>query len=87
MALSLSDHYWVKPVGSDLAWREVNYFDNDFSDDVGDVLFGRSVQEGSIDLSSPDITSEGNLKKRWRIIDGQRCLIKGGSGESLQEPQ
>ena len=86
MALSLSDHYWVKPVGSDLAWREVNYFDNDFSDDVGDVLFGRSVQEGSIDLSSPDITSEGNLKKRWRIIDGQRCLIKGGSGESLQEP-
>ena len=86
MALSLSDHYWVKPAGSNLTWSDVNYFDNAFSDDVGDILFGNPVQEGSIDFSSPDITSEGNLKKRWRIIDGQRCLIKGGSGESLQEP-
>lgn len=86
LALSLSDHYWVKPAGSNLTWSDVNYFDNAFSDDVGDILFGNPVQEGSIDFSSPDITSEGNLKKRWRIIDGQRCLIKGGSGESLQEP-
>ena len=35
MGLSLSDTYWVRPESSDLAWENVNFFDNDFSDDVG----------------------------------------------------
>lgn len=39
--LSLSDHYWIRPQGCNLAWEQVNFFDNPFSDDVGDVLFGR----------------------------------------------
>lgn len=85
-ALSLSDHYWVRPEGSDLGWADVNLFDNDPPCDVGDLLFGAPVDRCSVDLASPDITTEGNLRKRWGIIDGGRCLIKGGSGESLQEP-
>lgn len=86
MALSLSDHYWVKPVNSECTWSDVNYFENDFSDDIGDLLFGRPISVKTVNYSSPDITSEGNLKKRWKIINGTRCLVKGGSGESLQEP-
>lgn len=86
MALSLSDHYWVKPEGSDLQWKDVNFFSNDFSDDIGDLLFGNRMYAESMDLSSPDITTEGNLKKRWRIVDGRRMLFKGGSGTIRQEP-
>jgi hypothetical protein len=37
------------------------------------------------DLNAPDNTSEGNLPKRWAIIDNTRCLIKGG-GFLNQEP-
>ena len=86
MGLSLSDHYWVRLAGESISWSDVNYFDNGFSADVGDLLFGREVRVGSIDLSSPDNTAEGVLRKRWTVVDGKRCLIKSGGGIGGQEP-
>ncbi len=83
--LSLSDHYWLKPTDSALTWEQINFFDNPFSDDIGDILFGK--QHGAeIDFASPDITTDGNLKKRWRIINGKRCLMKGGSEPFYPQP-
>ncbi|MBP0955583.1 MAG: HipA domain-containing protein [Oscillospiraceae bacterium] len=86
LGLSLSDHYWVKPSGSDMTWESVNFFDNDFSDDMGDVLFGSSVKSVNFNYSSPDNTSDGNLQKRWKIADGKRCLMKSGTSPFRQEP-
>ena len=86
LGLSLSDHYWVKPAGSDMTWESVNFFDNDFSDDIGDVLFGTGNKSINFDYASPDNTSDGNLQKRWKIIDGKRCLIKSGSAPYRQQP-
>jgi len=83
--LSLSDQYWIRPIGSDLLWENVNFFENDFSEDIGDVLFGHANKAEDFDFSSPDNTSDGCLKKRWKIIDGKRCLIKGGSGLEKQQ--
>lgn len=83
--LSLSDQYWIKEDGSSLQWKDINFFDNDFSDDVGEALFGRKVSD-VLDLLSPNNTSDGWLKKKWKIIDGKRVLLKARSGESLQEP-
>ena len=84
--LSLSDQYWICPAGSDLTWDDINFFDNSFSDDIGDILFGEVKKTDAIDFSSPDSTSDGNLKKRWKIINGKRCLIKGGSNPYRQQP-
>lgn len=84
--LSLSDQYWIKPDVSDLTWEDVNFFDNSFSDDIGDVLFGAPKKDNALNFSSPDNTSDGFLKKRWKIIDGKRCLIKGGSNPFRQQP-
>ena len=84
--LSLSDQYWIKPDGSDLTWEDVNFFDNSFSDDIGDVLFGAPKKDNALNFSSPDNTSDGFFKKRWKIIDGKRCLIKGGSNPFRQQP-
>lgn len=52
MGLSLSDRYWIRPLGSDIGWRDVNFFDNEFSEDVGDILFGTVVEGGRLNLSS-----------------------------------
>jgi len=84
--LSLSDQYWVNPVQNPLKWEEVNFFDNNFSEDVGNILFGDDVRDRKINLVSPDNTSDGWLKKKWKIIDGKRCLIKGGSDPFWQQP-
>ncbi len=84
--LSLSDQYWICPESSALSWDDVNFFHNDFSEDIGDVLFGANKKADVMDFSSPDNTSDGNLKKRWKIIGGRRCLIKGGSNPFQQQP-
>ena len=87
--LSLSDQYWMRNPKSNIRWEDINYFDNDFSDETGRFFFsGRAAkpeETGAIDLNAPDNTSDGNLPKRWSIIEGQRCLIKGG-GFLNQEP-
>ena len=84
--LSLSDQYWICPKGSNIKWENINFFDHDFSLDIGDILFGQNKNIKNLNLSSPDNTSDGNLKKRWKIINGKRCLIKGGSNPYRQQP-
>lgn len=83
--LSLTDQYWVTPCSSPQRWAEVNFFENPFSDDVGQALFG-GVLSDKVDLLSPCCTSEGNLKKRWTIQNGTRVLLKAGTAPFFQEP-
>ena len=84
--LSLSDQYWIRPTGTDLKWDDINFFDHAFSDDIGDILLGAKKETAEFDFSSPDNTSDGCLKKRWKILNGQRCLLKGGSNPFRQQP-
>jgi len=84
--LSLSDQYWIRPESSDVKWADVNFFDNSFSEDVGDILFGEVPKKADVDLMSPDNTSDGWLKKKWIIVDGKRQLVKSGSNPIQQEP-
>ena len=84
--LSLSDSYWILPESSNINWYDLNFFDNAFSEDVGDVLFGREKNIETFDFNSPDNTTDGYLKKRWKITNGKRCLIKGGSNPFRQQP-
>jgi hypothetical protein len=84
--LSLSDQYWVCPENSALRWEDINFFEHPFSEDVGNLLFGEARNSENFNLASPDNTSDGWLKKKWIVADGKRCLIKGGSGATRQEP-
>lgn len=84
--LNLSDQYWVSPAGAPLDWAKSNFYDNPFSDDVGNFLFGEIAEQGMLDCMSPCGATDGWLKKKWKIIGGQRVLIKGGSGLLQQEP-
>lgn len=84
--LSLSDQYWISPKDKPLIWKEINFFDHDFSEDVGNLLFGYGEFSDSMSLISPDNTSDGQLIKKWKIADGKRVLIKGGSNPYQQEP-
>ena len=83
LGLCLSDRYWIRPAGSDIVWSEANMFDNPFPTDIGDALFCERTSVRS--LRSPDVTTEGNLAKRWRVVDGERVLFKG-STRFGQEP-
>ena len=84
---SLSDQYWFRPKGAELKWEDINFFQNEFSKDMGEILFGRAPGDPArLSLLSPDNTSDGWLRKKWIVADGKRFLMKGGSGVFRQEP-
>lgn len=84
--LNLSDQYWILPETINVCWNDINFFENDFSEDIGNILIGIGESSDRINYMSPDIASDGWLKKKWRIADGKRVLYKAGSGSYLQEP-
>lgn len=84
--LGLSDQYWVKEITSSITWNEINFFCNPFSGDIGKLMLEETVYIDEPNLSSPDNSSQGNLRKKWKIIKGKRCLIKTGNTLNNQEP-
>jgi hypothetical protein len=85
--LSLSDQYWIKPEGENIEWKDVNFFENDFSEDMGKIAFSENTKLLSeLSFFSPDNTSDGWLRKKWIIQKKERCLVKAGSGVFRQEP-
>ena len=86
LGFSLSDQYWIKREGSREKWEDLNFFQNDFSEDMGHFLLGQKENSKNLNLMSPDNSSDGELKKKWKIINGDRFLIKGGNSLNNQEP-
>lgn len=84
--LSLSDQYWVKGIDENILWEDINFFDNDFSEDIGKILFDGGKTPINLNLNTPDMTSNGNYEKRWKIINGDRYLVKAGGKMINQEP-
>ena len=85
LGLSLSDQYWINPQNAPTRWESINFFNNTFSEDIGKILFDNISVENP-DLMSPDNTSDGQIRKKWKIINNERCLIKGYSLPYKQEP-
>ena len=92
--LSLSDCYWLNDQDDPKTWDKINFFDNDFTDDLGFLTLGQDSAGSSpdapdyaqVNLSSPNSTLGGDLLKKWKIIDGRRVLLKSGVGAFNQEP-
>lgn len=80
--LSLTDHYWLQPIGEERYWKEINYFENDFSDELGDLLTdsGKISADAHISKFSPSSSVNGEMKKKWIIEDGKRYLLKVNVG-------
>lgn len=77
-ALSLNDQYWIKKEDEFIIYDDISFFSNAFDEDIGNALFGK-LKKKRISYYSPDSTSIGNLKKRWLVVDGKKCLLKAGT--------
>lgn len=92
--LSLSDCYWLNDDDDPKQWADINFFDNEFTDDLGFLTLGQDSLSSSpgvpdyasLRLSSPNSTLGGDLLKKWKIIGGDRVLLKAGVGFANQEP-
>ncbi len=88
--LSLNDVYWVVEDGFEGAYSKYNLYENNFSQILALVAFtgyGSSVRSSL--ASCPEFTTNGNLQKCWRRIDGKVYLYKGatsGASNTGYEP-
>ena len=59
LGLSLTDYYWIKPLGSGLTWEDVNLFDNDFKENL---LLGKiTYNQNEVEEYQPNSSLQGNL--------------------------
>lgn len=87
LGLSLTDHYWVNPVDKLYKWEEINFFTNDFRDEIGNYYFHDSISDKNkiMNLKNrtifyPSGSLQGELQKKWVIQNGKRYLIKANHG-------
>ena len=90
MGLSLNDSYWVVPRGFEGRFDEYNLYENPFSEAIGALAVAGEARSAILTGNTPELTTDGTLRKGWRILDGKRILYKGASegfvpGEPLSE--
>lgn len=78
--LSLNDSYWCVPEGFNGRFSEYNLYENTFNKALSLIAYtGFGSVRPSGFSSSPEFTTNGNLRKGWRRIGGVVQLYKGGS--------
>lgn len=88
LGLSLTDYYWISPIGTKLKWKEVNLFINEFHDDIN-IAGDEEENQSDIPHYTPNGSLQGSLGKCWTIRNKKRGMIKGNrdnlSAESFNE--
>ena len=80
MGLSLNDSYWVVPEGFNGSFKDYNLYENRFSKTLSLVAYTGVGQSQEAFSTSPELTTQGMLRKAWRFIEGDGIyLYKGGT--------
>lgn len=83
---SLTDQYWLTEDTS-FTWNNINFFTNFYDKNIGDLFFKEWAVGHVCPSNSPDITTNGLLKKRWiQSDDKTSSLVKAGNMKMKQEP-
>lgn len=78
--LSLNDSFWVVPLGFRGTFKEYNLYENRFSSVLALVAYTGIGQSHEAFTTSPELTTQGMLRKAWRFMEGDGIyLYKGGT--------
>lgn len=79
LGLSVTDSYWIVPEDFQGKFADYNLFDNDFTKALELAAFiGYDTKVKGL-TTSPELTTNGMLRKCWRRIDDKLYLYKGGT--------
>jgi len=85
LGLSLTDYYWMKPMGEYYRWEDVNLFTNGFTNEVELEQLRMDDTSRKYSQYVPNSSLQGQLDKKWIINGGKRYLIKGNRDETSTE--
>ncbi len=80
MGLSLNDSYWVVPADFKGEFADYNLYENRFSEALSLVAYTGVGGSNEAFSTSPELTTNGMLRKAWRFVDNDEIyLYKGGT--------
>ena len=80
MGLSLNDSYWVVPADFKGEFADYNLYENRFSEVLSLVAYTGVGGSNEAFSTSPELTTNGMLRKAWRFVDNDGIyLYKGGT--------
>ena len=83
--LCLEDPYWIVEEGFDGQYADYNFFENDISEKVSEIAFtGKFNEEDKPYPLSPEINTNGSLKKCWKKKGDEIILYKASSYQGLE---
>ena len=85
-ALSLNDTFWVKQADSQLCWRDVSLYQNNFDEIIAEAALNGSFSEQSLSSTSPEFVTDGYYAKCWKRESDGIYLYKAGSATYELEP-
>lgn len=77
--LSLNDVHWVVAENDQVLWKDINLYDNPFSETLASMAFTGGDGTVALGSTSPELTTNGMLAKCWRRRNGVPVLFKGGT--------
>lgn len=81
---SLNDTYWIREKDElnikceALKWNDVNLYKG-FKENLGIISFFGNTSSLGGKIKTPELTTQGMLRKAWRIIDGDIYLYKANT--------
>lgn len=82
--LSLADIYWVREEGEEIAFAEINLYDNHLSNAFVDVsLRGKQMTIGNKELAH-DLSTNGCFPKAWTRTEKGFSLLKDGGERAIE---
>ena len=83
-AATITDNYWVKPIGSDMMYEDVKFEDDYFSNLAlkGNYdSFNKAAN--SKHSKTPELTNIGSFEKCWKLRDGKWWMYKSANHDEL----
>lgn len=81
---TITDNYWVRPIGSDLTYDDVK-FDNDFFSNLALKGTYDSFNKAAMSKHSktPELTNIGSFEKCWKLRDSKWWMHKKATHDEL----
>lgn len=81
---TITDNYWIRPIGSELTYDDVKFTDDYFSNLAlkGNYnSFNRAAN--SCRSKTPELTNVGSFEKCWKLRNGKWCMYKKATHDEM----
>lgn len=81
---TITDNYWIRPIGSDMAYDEVRFSDDYFSNLALKGTYDSFNRAASSKRSkTPELTNIGSFEKCWKLRSGKWWMYKRATHDEM----